>query len=272
MEFNITTPDTANKFLLDFLQISGEEFIDEYVLNCNNDFEVFWARNLSSIEKVNINNLIIIAFHVTGSLDNCEEIKRTGLKNLQKVLTEDTELSRLLLSHGVKFDIKNRRLCNNGNIINIDYYKYRGRLNVPQKIKNVAHRVYYDYCVNGFLSNDDVFSYGTNIHERPEILLDLVNLLPELEYMEKEWIENSKSYRIFFFSKIDQIHRFCFDLDEYNDPPYENWADLSDTQKIKKWMLSHAIDKSNSELSSSFLYIKDHLDIPPGQIISCEEI
>ena len=42
---------------------------------------------------------------------------------------------------------------------------------------------------------------------------------------------------------------------------------------IKRWMVSHAIDRAyNNLLSEVFLYVKDEIDIPPVQITSCEEI
>lgn len=43
---------------------------------------------------------------------------------------------------------------------------------------------------------------------------------------------------------MGQVHRFNFELDEYMDPPYEDWIELNDAMKLKKWMLSHTIDRA----------------------------
>lgn len=91
---------------------------------------------------------------------------------------------------------------------------------------------------------------------------------PDLKKMEDEWAKRSKSYKVNFYTTIDQIHRFNFDLNETQE-------ELTDEEieQIKRWMVSRAIDRANSCLFSEvFLYVKDEIDIPPEQIISCEEI
>lgn len=89
---------------------------------------------------------------------------------IQEVLKRDTVISRALGHYGIFFDIENRILHCNGEKYDIDYEKYRSRhflSGLDEKLDRIAHRVYYDYCVNGFLLNDDVLDYGTSIHERP---------------------------------------------------------------------------------------------------------
>jgi len=82
----------AYKFLLDFLGIAGEDFIMDYIMECNKDFETFWRKHFDRLESVDISSLCIMAFHITATQDECTEIKENGLKNLQKVLSEDTQL------------------------------------------------------------------------------------------------------------------------------------------------------------------------------------
>lgn len=72
---------------------------------------------------------------------------------------------------------------------------------------------------------------------------------------------------------MNQVERFTFSLDEFRDPPFEVWNDLSDEQKMKKWMLLYALDRAFDELiSEKFLYVKSDLNIPPEQIRGCTEI
>jgi len=69
-------------------------------------------------------------------------------------------------------------------LFDIDYERYRGRYDLSeqeQNIEGVAHRIYYGFCVDGFMVNDDVFNYGTDIHNRPEFILNLVKLFPSLK-------------------------------------------------------------------------------------------
>ncbi|WP_205087639.1 hypothetical protein [Veillonella magna] len=161
------------------------------------------------------------------------------------------------------------------NSYDIDYEKYRNHhflTGLDEKLDRVAHRVYYDFCVNGFMANDNVYNYGTNIHERPEFLMTLGEVFPQAQKVENFWRSKAKSYRVDFFVTVDQVHRFNFELDEYRDPPYEDWDELDDEMKLKKWMLSHVIDRAHDDLGMTTLYIKDDVTIPANQIISVIEI
>ena len=100
----------------------------------------------------------------------------------------------------------------------------------------------------------------------------LSDLLPDAKKIEHCWETHAESYRVDFFVNKEQVHRFNFELDEHRDPPYEGWYDLDDDMKTKKWMLSHAIDRANDNITELFLYIKDELIVPPDQIISCSTI
>ncbi|RGY66083.1 hypothetical protein DXA30_03520 [Fusobacterium ulcerans] len=269
--FDLRTPDSAYNFLLTFFNMSGQEYIEELIINSDNEFEKFWDRNAARVNDISVENIRVWGFHVVGSLDECREIRSQGLRNLQKVLSGDTLLSRILKSNGVFFDVKRHLLFYKGKEYNVDYDWYRNNdysMSPEKYLKPIAHRVYYDYCVNGFMMNDDIFSYGTNIHERPEFLMKLSAAFPDLKKMEEEWAKRSKGYKVNFYATIDQIHRFNFDLNDTQE-------ELTDEEivHIKRWMVSRAIDRANNNLISEvFLYIKDEIDIPPEQITSCEEI
>lgn len=275
MDFDLRTCDAAYYFVLDFMGMTPDEYITERIINCENDFETFWCRNIERIKSVDISGLRLMAFHVVGSLDECREIKDNGLMNLQSVLSKETILKKFLEKAGVTFDIPNKLVKCNGNTYDIDYEKYKGHhflTGIDEKLDRVAHRVYYDFCVNGFMANDNVFNYGTNIHERPEFLMTLGELFPQAEKVESYWRSKAKSYRVDFFATVDQVHRFNFELDEYRDPPYEGWDELDDEMKLKKWVLSHAIDRAHDDLGMTILYIKDDVTIPTNQITSISEL
>ena len=101
MDFDLRTCNSAFDFILDLLQMKSNEYVEELIMNSGNDFEVFWERNIDRIAKVNVHDIKVMAFHVLGSLDQCEEIKKNGLKNLQMVLSENTIFSRLLKRQGL---------------------------------------------------------------------------------------------------------------------------------------------------------------------------
>ena len=275
MNFDLRTCDAAYYFVLKFMDMTPDKFITELVINCDDNFETFWNRNIEHIRSVNISGLKIMAFHVAGSLDCCQEIKTNGLLNLQKVLSAETTLKQLLERYGVTFDIQNKTVSYHRNIYNIDYEKYRHRhflTGLDEALSHIAYRVYYDFCVNGFMVNDNIYDYGTDIHERPEFLLTLGKVFPQVQKLDEFWRRTAKSYRIDFFVTVNQVHRFNFELDEFRDPPFEDWQDLDDELKLKKWMLSHAIGRARDTLGMMFMYIKDDVTVPPNQIISISEI
>lgn len=255
--------------------MTPDEYLTELIIKCENDFEQFWKRNIDKISDVNISDLQIIAFHVVGALDDCKDIRENGLMNLQEVLKRDTVISGMLSHYGLIFDIENKILNCNGEKYDIDYEKYRGRRflsELDEKLDRIAYRVYYDYCVNGFLLNDNVKDYGTSIHERPEFLITLVGLSQKVEELDEFWRNHSKSYVVNFYATLEQVHRFNFNLDEHRDPPYEDWNELDDDMKVKKWMLSYAIDRANNNLDMQCLYVRDEIIIPPNQIESIKEM
>ena len=191
------------------------------------------------------------------------------------VLKRDTVISRTLTNYGIIFDIENRILNCNGKKYDINYEKYHGRhflSGLDEKLDRIAHRVYYDYCVNGFLLNDDVLNYGTSIHGRPEFFVTLVELSSEAEKLDEYWRNHSKSFVVNFYATVEQVHRFNFELDEWRAPPYDDWNELDDEMKLKKWMLSHAIDRANNGLSMQSLFVRDDVIILPTQIESIEDM
>lgn len=274
MVFDLRTCDAAYKFVLDFLDMSGEDFIMNYVVECSSDIEKFWEQHFDAIDTIDIKNLKIMAFHVTTSSDECAEIRANGLKNLQKVLSENTALSRALKNHGVVFDIPRRKMKYNHQEIDIDYERYRDTDNLSEReeeIEKIAHRVFYDHCVDGFMVRDNIFTYST-IHKYPEFLLKIEDAFPELQALVSDWIQVSKPYRVDFYAYYPQLHDFTFDFGEKQYSPHDIYQELTYEQSIKKWMLSKAICRSSDRLGDVPLYVEDDVDIPPEQIVSCTPI
>ena len=275
LHFDLRTPDSAYDFILRMCKMTGQEFIEDFHVNCSADFEIFWEKHYSQLKSINSDRIKIYAFHITGSLDRCNSIKKYGILNLQAMLSSHSILNEMLNKYGVQIDIEHKLLIYKKKIYDIDYSNYRGKFNLyglDKQLSSIAYRVSYDYTVNGFLCTDDVFSYGTNIHLRPEFLLDLTNAFPDLKALEEEWVSKTCSYRIDYYTYTNQLQRFNFSLDEYRDPPCENWDCLNDNEKILKWMLSHAISRAFEELGETYLYLRDELGVPPNQIISYTEL
>lgn len=268
VDFNITTSDAAYDFLLDTLGLYAGELIMEYLVDCSGNVDIFVERNLQRLANLDIFDVRFIAYHVTASLDDCEEIKRTGIRDLRYVLSHNTMLSNFLDRGGIKFDIENHIMLVDGNRFNIDYDDYRNRqlrTSEEKLLESIAHRVCYDFCVDGFLTSDDIKNYGTDIDKRPEFILKLINVSPKAKELDKFWRSNSKPYKVYFYVTADQIHKFTFNL-KNNNLPYS----ASEQEQIKRWMLGWAVDRAFNPCGNLYIYIRDHEYVPPEQIINCE--
>lgn len=240
--FDISTPDSAYKFVQDFFKISGSAFIDEYIIESNNNFDTFWERNYNYIRDIDIIDLKYKVLHVTSNSDNCAEIKTKDINNLQKVLSKQTILSRLLSGHGLHFDIENKIMVADGRKIDIDYDRYRMEFSLAEKeahIREIGRKIYFDPQINGFFAVDDVIWYGSDIHLRPEFLMNLTNLFPHLKKVEKLWTEKSKGYIVSFIADFNQFAWYTFygNEDEY-------YEDEESRLELKKWIISKAVSRS----------------------------
>lgn len=275
MDFDLRTTDSAYSFVLDTLGITGEQFIDEYIIACDRDYERLWEKYYRQLKHIDASKIRVWAFHITGSLDHCQSIMHEGLRNLHHALSSGSKMADVFQKYGLEFDVGNKVMYFNGIAYDVDYQKYRNRCNLYGKdelLSRIAHRLCKDFCVNGFMCNDDFRSYGFDICIRPEFILDLVNMFPELSELDLEWRRCSTSYKVNFFAYLDQLERYNFDLDEYRDPPYARWDDLDDNDKAIKWMIGRAIDRAFDELGDTYLYVRSNFYIPAEQIDDCERI
>ncbi len=260
MLFDIRTKDSACKFVQEFFAITYDEFIREYTIECKNDFELFWKKRIGHIDSTNIDNLEFIVFHVTSNNDNCREIMEGGIKNLQLVLSECSNLSEKLMQNGIKFDIKNKKVEVDEKTFDIDYDYYRNRNNLPsceEHIKNVSRKIYNDFAINGFFKSDDIARY----YKCPEFLTSLSKMLPQ-KTIDRSWESESKGYLIVFRAQFDEFDWFTF-YGTKNE--YEN--DLSKLQ-LKKWLLREAIYSSFENGESCIVaYMKPEICILPEKII-----
>lgn len=67
MYYDITNPDVAYYWLHKALHIKRDEFIETYIIECHNDFDTFYEKYHSIIEKIDVENLEIVAFQVTSN-------------------------------------------------------------------------------------------------------------------------------------------------------------------------------------------------------------
>lgn len=95
MLYDISTSDNARSWLCDTLKVTGREIILDYA-KYQNDLDCFNEKYFKEIVDIDIENLEIVAFQVTTSDNECEDIKKNGLRNLKWVLSNDTVMNNFL--------------------------------------------------------------------------------------------------------------------------------------------------------------------------------
>ena len=106
MDFDLRTTDSAYSFVQNILGMTGEQFIDHYMIECNRDYEQLWEKHYKQLKHIDSSRIRIWSFHVTGSLDKCSSIKKEGLHNLQHAISTDSIMSRMFRKYGLEFDKK----------------------------------------------------------------------------------------------------------------------------------------------------------------------
>ena len=264
MDYDIWSKKSALKSICNLLNITENEFSYIYLCECGMDSEKFWKCYFEKLDEVKLDDIKIHIRHVTGSLDECREIKQFGLRNLQWVLSNNTVLSTMLKSCDVIFDIENHTV----------YYKGK-RFYISKNIQEpLWQRIYFDYCIDGFLYCDDVKKYGYDVYKRPEFFLNLQECFPNIKKLEEYWKTKSKTFLIEFYATVNQMNKFTFDscLDEHIMNPIDETEEIDDNQKIRRWLLIKAIDRIYNPIDETYAYIEDEGYIPTNQILRYMEI
>ena len=114
-------------------------FLEEMIFRVG-IFQLFYNKYRSLIDKLDVENIEMVAFHVTTCNDECAEIKKNGLQNLQWVLSNDTALCRFLKEYDISFDIESKLMYIGGTAFDVDYEKYTD-LDVISRRKEQLHKI-----------------------------------------------------------------------------------------------------------------------------------
>ncbi len=153
--------------------------------------------------------------------------------------------------HDIYIDLDERILTYCGKAFDITFGAYPRRDTEAYNCWSIGRKFYYDYTTCGFLSVWDRSPYGGQFHRRPEILMDIDNLL-RLN-LSHEWIATHDPYEI--VAKVSG-EKIIYDSDD----------DQSDEDKVLNY-LTKAYHTAFNEPSETLLLIKNHIQIPPKDIL-----
>lgn len=193
-----------------------------------------------------------IFFHVTTSANGCVSFRKHGILNLkQSYSCDDSELKKFLEKHDIYIDLDEQVLTYRGKKFDITFGACPRQDTEAYKCWSIGRKFYYDYTICGFLSVWERSPYGGHVHLRPEILMDIDNLL-RLN-LSHEWMSTYDSYEI--VAKVSG-EKIIYDGDD----------DQSDKDKVL-YYLTKAYSTAFREPTEEVLLIKNNVQIPSLDIL-----
>lgn len=276
IRFDLRDVTGSLKFLEEWLGVSKKSIMD-YIVNSQSNIDVddFLEIGSIDIDSLDIENISYIASHVTTTIDNLAFMKSNGLMDLATLLTLDSPLSKYLASHNLVFDITNKRLLCNETEYDIDYYregksKFIDRESIEGRVDSIAHKVCYDNQISAFFTMEGDKAYLTQIHLRPEFLVNISNLCKR--DIESPWAKKATGFVIEYEEHFNSFEWFSF-----YDNESDYWDDSKDRERHKRWLVEKSLnllrdDFYYNHFCESFAYMKANYVIPWSNVVNCREI
>ena len=219
-----------------------EDFVESMIQN-------YGTRQLPSTYR----ELDYVFFHLTTSSDDCISIKRNGILDLKRAYEcRDSELRNFLDIHKIRIDIQNRMLFYREREYDISYgQRPRNSLSEEYKCWSIGRKFYYDYTICGFLSVWQRSPYAGLVHRRPEILMDIDDLLGT--NLSDEWERRCRPFEI--VAKVTGKN-ICF----------QGFDDMPESEKVMTYM-TMAYDVATCGCSEKILLLRNGIQIPPERIL-----
>lgn len=200
--------------------------------------------------------------HITTSSTHCDSFRRHGIMDLvQSYSCPDSELRSFLDSNGLFIDLSQKQLLYKDKSYDISY-TYGEHVacssfeSERMLCRAIGRKFFFDFASCGFLSVWDKHPYGGRVHTRPEILQNIDDLLST--NFSAEWESTHKPYEVVARVKGSKI---LYD----GDPGHSNEEnDIS--------YLAKAYYKALGDPSETVLILRDHVSIPPTDIIDIKPL
>ena len=198
MLYDIRTIERAKRTLERITNIPFSVWEEEPQIIHNTDEHILHVINKHHEKLVPFNTYKLVFDHLTSSSNCCESIRQYGLQELPDVYANDqSELRIFLDKHGIKIFIDESVLLYGNKKFDISYRVSSLFLSDDEKAASrIGYRLYKDKCICGFLSLEKARPYMTRVDEKPEILLDIselinLNIADEWKYTHKKYVITS---------------------------------------------------------------------------------
>lgn len=154
-------------------------------------------------------DIICVIQQITTSANGCKNIKEHGLTDLVTTYSDlNSELRKFLDDQQVYIDLEHEQLFyddKNIGSIHFSHKDYQSDYHSKAHyLWAVGRKFYYDFCVCGFYSFDHEHPYGGNVHERPEIIFNISQLIGKR--IDNIWRDTHKCYVVTFKVPFNDVH------------------------------------------------------------------
>lgn len=202
--------------------------------------------------------LMLHGFHVTTQLDACQGIRQQGLLPLNKLLTTNCLLARVMHDEGIAFDFNAQSL-----ILRRGYRTQKVRLVPTTPFEALLlRRLNEDSGISAFLSCPDFISYGMGLERQPEILTTLSHVLERP--IAEDWTKNTQAYLVHFRVPVIDVDLRAMVCSE------ECERDLEEA--VCEELLKRAFRVAWGDFHQSFLYLERDSCVPANEIIDISGI
>ncbi|GAA0854103.1 hypothetical protein ABER99_20495 [Paenibacillus glucanolyticus] len=248
-----TFEETHRSFIEGFGIMGKEHLMHDYIIGRDKE-ELSIADFLSYIGRESVpiidQPILLNSLHITTNDDRCSSILRTGIKDLQGAVTEETPLRKFLKERGITIDVSQGELHADG----IHYPLNRNAsgasaTNNNAQLEYVSWKLFKDFPVCGFICSPNVLAYGGYVDRRPEFLNNLANLLNRPDLVE-EW------------ETVTQTHILKFGL------PLSKYEAPNEKVVVGNLLLKTTYDYifNGGPVSDVYSFLPPHVEVDPEEI------
>ncbi len=278
MIYDLTSFECAAKSLKEFIKIVDIRKIFHYVSSNKDNYNyVDFCEYLNiDFDGLDISNIYLKVIHISTNNNQCNDVKKIGLLNLQDTINSENELSIYIKSKGINIDIENETIQYRNHLYNkLDYLDKSTDYSINfEEVKDTFRKLYKDYQINGFICNEKPVEYGGNIRYRPEILNNL-SLMTHNNSIEQDWVSkcNNMCYSIEFKAHVYDFIWFNYQGDFKSNEEYMDNRNFY----IKKWLINSALSVISSSLfydslPEIYAYLNFNHKVLPNDILTITEI
>lgn len=262
MIYDIRTSEKALKTLVELTGVS-KDIWDNYMDRIN-DYPYIEKMIEEVVKRYghlphSYRDFEFVYFHITTSKENCRSIKNTGIFDLCKAYeNKNSELRVFLDNKGIAIDLKRRILRYQDVEYDISYSKSKVPRDNTKEYAcwSIGRKFYFDYTTCGFLSVWARSPYGGLVHKRPEILMDIDNLLGL--NLSVEWQSMCKPFEV--VAKVSG-ENIIYPYDEGD----------SEEDKVL-YYLAKAFENYFGEPHEEIVLLKNNIQIPPQDVLEIKPL